>query len=201
MSPTQVNNRQAVAEVVESKASPAPAPSAASDGPAPAEAGIVAVVAKVSWSSTALFFALILAFSAGIAWRLLETPAWRQWLVPILFPALCAAAAFRWWQQWKLHTREAEHKVKAWQDALDSVGDDAANAVNAIRASLLRFRRANPEANYPAHLDVIENGAKRIDAVLQRAGDPVAWYVRKKTKKKEDTPSEIGKDTRSRISL
>jgi hypothetical protein len=52
------------------------------------------------------------------------------------------------------------------------------------------------------HLDVIEEGARRIDGVIQKAQDPVAWWQNKKKKKAAASePTQVGEDTRSRIAL
>lgn len=156
---------------------------------------------KPGWRSLLAFFLFVYGATLGVAWLLTEPGSWPNLLLAVLFPVLCATAAFWWRQQWKFRARESRFKLKVWQEALDSVGYEAINAVNAIRANLIGFRLANPTVSEPKHLEVIEDGAKRIDAAIQQAQDPVRWYARKKNKKKEESPSQLGEDTRSRINL
>jgi hypothetical protein len=102
---------------------------------------------------------------------------------------------------WKFRAKNAKAKLKIWEDALESVGHEAINTVNAIRAQLVGFRIANPQVNYPEHLDIIEEETRRIDGVVQRSQDPINWKGRKKKKPQTATPTEVGEDTRSRIAL
>lgn len=159
---------------------------------------------KPHWRSVLVFFVFLYALTLATAWLLAEAAFWTRVSVIAFFPAFFATVAFWWRQRWKFRAKEAKFKLKVCEEALDSVGYETINGVNAIRANLIGFRLANPEVNYPDHLDVIEDGAKRIDHVIQKAQDPVAWYARKKNKKKQDTeqdPGQLGEDTRSRISL
>lgn len=51
-------------------------------------------------------------------------------------------------------------------------------------------------------VDVIEENTRRIDRVIQKAQDPVAWWVNKKKKKASGSePATVGEDIRSRIAL
>ncbi|HZO99453.1 MAG TPA: hypothetical protein VFD30_04085 [Terriglobia bacterium] len=165
--------------------------------------GRVEEASKVTrWKPVVLFTSLVYLVSLGFAWLLKDaTPEVRFTLVPLV-PALLAGFAFWWRQRWKFKAKDWQYKLKIWQDALDSVQHEAVNAVNAIRAQLIGFRIANPQVNDPEHLDILEEESRRIDAVVQRTADPVAWKEsRKKKKVQQATPSEVGEDTRSRIAL
>jgi hypothetical protein len=122
----------------------------------------------------------------------------RAFLVP-LFPVLIATVAFWWRQRWKLQAKDREYKLKLWQAALVSLGHEAANAVNAIRANLTAFRLANAQLSNPEHLDEIESGTKRIEAAVQHSQDPVSWKGEKGADRKQ--PPEPGEIARSRIAL
>lgn len=154
------------------------------------------------WKAILAFFAVLYISSAGLAWLLVGARAWVRMVLVPLFPVLAATAAFWWRQRWKFHAKEWQFKLKIWEDALDSLGHEAINAVNAIRANLIGFRLANPGVNYPEHLDIIEEEAARIENVVQKSCDPVAWKGKKKKKKDDSqTPTQVGEDTRSRIAL
>lgn len=171
---------------------------AASEAISPAEKAPKATL----WKPILVFFLFVYASSVAVAGLLGNAPSWVRLLLLPLFPVLCATTAFWWRQKWKFRAKDCKFKLKIWEDALDAVGHEAVNAVNAIRANLIGFRLANPQVNYPEHLEIIEEGASRIDSVVQKAQNPVAWKGTKKKKKKEETtPTQIGEDTRSRISL
>lgn len=159
---------------------------------------------EMLWKPILIFAMAVYGFSVALAWPVAEfsSPWVRAVLIPA-FPVLCAAAAFWWRQKWKCRAKKWQFHLKVWQETLDSVGYEAINSVNAIRANLIGFRLANPEVPMAEHLDVIEQGARRIDRVIQKAQDPVAWWVEKKNKKKaaDTEPTTVGEDTRSRIAL
>lgn len=102
---------------------------------------------------------------------------------PVNLQWLLAFAALLWsvvqWQRWKRRARRCERNHKAWKDALHSVGFEATNAVNAIRANLLDFREMNPSVAMPEHLDEIETGTRRIAEILKIVDDPVGWHLRR----------------------
>jgi hypothetical protein len=117
---------------------------------------------------------------------------------------LFRSAAVAFWRRptWKFRAKDWKFRLRIWEDALDCVGHEPVNTVNAIRAQLIGFRLANPQVNYPEHLDIIDEETRRIDSVIQKAQNPVNWKGRKKKKaEKSTTPSEVGEDTRSRIAL
>ena len=153
------------------------------------------------WKAILAFVAVLYVLSAGLAWLLVDARAWVRMLLVPLFPVLAATAAFWWRQRWKFHAKEWQFKLKIWEDALDSLGHEAVNAVNAVRANLIGFRLANPGVSYPEHLDIIEEEAARIYSVVQKSRDPVAWKGKKKKKGDSQTPTQVGEDTRSRIAL
>ena len=72
----------------------------------------------------------------------------RAFLVP-LFPVGIATIAFWWRQRWKLRSQASRFQLKMWKDAVSSLGHEAANGVNALRANLIAFRMANPEVALP----------------------------------------------------
>ena len=167
--------------------------------------GAVAEAPKdVRWRPIILLTALVYVASLGVAWLAADAPVWvRVALIP-LFPVLAAGAAIWRRQVWKFRAKDWKFKLKMWEDALDSVSHEAVNTVNAIRAQLIGFRLANPKVNFPEHLDIIEEETRRIDGVVQRTQDPVAWKASKNKKKQEQpqaTPTDVGEDPRSRIAL
>jgi hypothetical protein len=158
---------------------------------------------EIIWKPIIMFVLVVYGSSVALAWPLVEASSFwvRALLIPV-FPVLCAATAFWWRQKWKFRAKDWKFKLKLWQEALDSVGYEAINSVNAIRANLIGFRLANPQVPMAEHLDVIEEGARRIDGVIQKAQDPVAWWQNKKKKKAAASePTQVGEDTRSRIAL
>lgn len=156
------------------------------------------------WKPIVIFFVVLFGSSVALAWPLAEhSSAWLRALLIPAFPVLCATALFWRRQSWKFRAKDWKFKLKVGQEVLDSVGYEAINAVNAIRANLIGFRLANPNVSMAEHLDEIENGAHRIDRVIQKSQDPVAWWVKKKKKKAPggEEPSKVGEDARSRIAL
>lgn len=166
-------------------------------------AQVDAVPQRIRWRPILVFSLAVYASSVGLVWLLEKSPPWLLMLVAPLWPALCATVAFGWRQTWKFRAKDSRLKLKVWEDALDSVGYEVVNAANAMRANLIGFRLANPQVNYPQHLDVIEEGIVRIGAIVEKAQDPVAWHAEKKKKKKTEgaTPGSVAEDTRSRIAL
>jgi hypothetical protein len=92
----------------------------------------------------------------------------RAFLTP-LFPVLIATAAFRWRQGWKFRAKGESFKLKAQQNALGSLSHEASSAANAIRANLVGFRLAYPQAAQSEFLGAIELATARIDKALQKA--------------------------------
>lgn len=154
---------------------------------------------ETTWKPIVVFSLVVYTLSVGLAWLLSGTSPWLVAVLAPLLPVLCATLAFWRRQQWKFRAQNWKFKFKIWEDALDSFGYEAANAVNAIRANLIGFRLANPHVPMAEHLDVIQEETKRIERVLQKAQDPVAWKGKKKQEKEK--PGLDVDDTRSRINL
>lgn len=158
---------------------------------------------ETKWKPVLLCTALVYMGSLGFAWLLARSALWARVLFIPLFPVLCTGAAFWWRQKWKFRAKDWQYKLKIWQDALDSVSHETVNTVNAVRAQLIGFRLANPKVSFPEHLDIIQEETLRVDTIIQKAQDPVKWHLSKKKKKpkEEQTASQVGEDTRSRIAL
>lgn len=156
------------------------------------------------WIPILLVGAATYGVSVGFAWWVLQSLSPRASFAVIpLVPVLIAMAAFWRRQRWKFRAREWQSKLKMWEEALDSLGYEAINAVNAIRANLIGFRLSNPNVLAPEHLEVIEQATRRIERAVRKSEDPVAWWVAKKTKKTAtgEDPAQVGEETRSRIAL
>lgn len=153
------------------------------------------------WKPVLLFFFVVCAASVGFAWLMAGGSPWARIVLAPLLPVICASVAFWWRQRWKFHAQDWQVKLRVWQDALDGVGHEAANAVNAARANLVGFRVANPQVSMPEHLDEVEVALRRVDAVVQKARDPVAWKGARKKKTQQPAASDLGEDARSRVSL
>jgi hypothetical protein len=163
---------------------------------------VAAAPERTVWRPIILFGLLLYAATAGLAWLLAETSVWIRVVVVPLVPVLAAAAAFWRRQVWKFRGKNAKARFKIWEDALDSVSHEAVNTVNAIRAQLIGFRLENPQMKAPEHLEIIDEETRRIDSIVRKAQDPIAWKASKKKKaEKSATPGEVGEDTRSRIAL
>ncbi len=158
---------------------------------------------RTRWISILFVAAVSYTASVALTWKIVGTfsPEIAVVVIP-LFPVSLVAVVFWWRQRWKFRARQWQSKFKMWEEALDSLGYEAINAVNAIRANLIGFRLNNPTVMTPEHLDVIEEATRRIERAVQKADDPVAWWVAKKIKKAaSEDPTHVGEETRSRIAL
>jgi hypothetical protein len=121
------------------------------------------------------FFILVYLVSCWLTVLAFKAAPWfRAFCVP-LFPVLIATLAFWWSQRWRVRAQEWRFKLKVWQEALQSLGHEAANAANAIRANLIAVRLANPQASKSEHLNEIESGTKRMETAVQASQGPVGW--------------------------
>ncbi|HXF05119.1 MAG TPA: hypothetical protein VNM72_06855 [Blastocatellia bacterium] len=156
------------------------------------------------WIPIALIGVASYAVSVAFAWWVLEnlSPRASFAVIPVV-PVLIVMAVFWRRQRWKFRAREWQSKFKMWEEALDSLGYEAINAVNAIRANLIGFRLSNPHVLAPEHLEIIEQATQRIERAVRKSEDPVAWWIAKKTKKSGagEDPTRVGEETRSRIAL
>jgi hypothetical protein len=122
-----------------------------------------------------LFFIVLYGVTSWLGIHYMKAAPWvRIFIVPLL-PVLVATLLL-WWRQ-RTNARAQNHKfrLKIWQDALEGLGHAAANGVNAIRANLESFRAANPQLRSREHLEEIEGATRRIEDVIQRSLDPIAW--------------------------
>ncbi|RMG56098.1 MAG: hypothetical protein D6723_01120 [Acidobacteria bacterium] len=159
---------------------------------------------RTVWRPILLFFLFVYGVSGVLAWSLVgEVLLWPQILSTLAFPVVCATLAFWWRQRWKFRAKTYKFELKVWREALETIGYETANAVNAIRANVIGFRLANPNVAMAEHLDIIEDGTRRIARVLQRGQDPVGWWIAKKEKRSStrEEPAQVGEDARSRIAL
>lgn len=122
-----------------------------------------------AWRAALVFLAL--AYAGGAAWAWLLLPAAELSTVALLplLPVLCAAGAFWWGRRWKLRAADETLRLKASEEALNSLGHAAANSANAVRANLISFRLSTPEAAPSEHLNEVELAARRLDTALRRA--------------------------------
>jgi hypothetical protein len=141
--------------------------------------------ARASWAALSLFVAGVYAGSIAAARFLVPTLTPRQLLLIPLLPSLCAAFAFRLRQHWKLRAGNRERKIKIWQEALDSLGHEAANGVNAVRANLMAFLQVHGDVAPSEHLKQIDDATRRIELAVRSSRDPVAWHVRRRKRKEE----------------
>jgi len=146
----------------------------------------------------AFFFVIYLACCWLAVYTLKSAPWIRAFLVP-LFPVLIATVAFAWRQRWKFRAQDWRFKLDAWRAALVSLGHEATNAANAIRANLVAFQLANPQVSNSEHLDQIQSGTARIEAAVQASRDPMAWKGSKKKKGDGNPPASEEESPRSSI--
>jgi hypothetical protein len=140
---------------------------------------------RASWVALFLFVAGVYAGSIAAARFVVPTLTPRQYLLVPLLPSLCAAFAFRLRQHWKLRAGNRERKIKIWQEALDSLGHEAANGVNAVRANLMAFLQVQGDPAPSEHLRQVEDATRRIESAVRSSRDPVAWHMRRRKKKEE----------------
>lgn len=120
-----------------------------------------------------VMFGIHTAAAGLLGFFLISSPERVRW-VPLV---VVVVAALGFWdaEYWKRRGGAAERKLSAWQEALNFVGHESANAVNAIRANLSSFRLNHPTPAEADHLEAIDGATQRIEAVIQRAQDPPAW--------------------------
>lgn len=159
---------------------------------------------KTVWTPIVLFVLFVYGISGALAWSVAgDALSWPRILSILAFPVGCATLTFWWRQRWKFRAKTRKFELKVWQEALETMGYETANAVNAIRANMIGFRLANANVAMAEHLDVIEDSTRRIARVLEKGQDPVGWWVAKKEKKSatREEPTQVGEDARSRIAL
>lgn len=132
-----------------------------------------------SWKSLLLFAALFYAGCAAAAWLAVPTLTTRQFLLISLLPAVCGALLFRMRQQWKSRAKAAERKLKIWQQALDVLGHETANGINAVRANLIGFRQTHREISSSEHLDQVERATRRMESALRQSRDPITAKIQR----------------------
>jgi hypothetical protein len=121
------------------------------------------------WTAALSFFLLVYAVSCALALYALKSAPWtRVFLVP-LFPVVVATLGFGWRERWKCRARDLKSELQSWREAAGSLGHEAANGVNAIRANLIAFRMANPQVTGPEHLEEIDLAGRRIDAAVEKS--------------------------------
>ncbi len=128
-------------------------------------------VPRAAWVTVPLFFLPVYALSVGLASLFFAAAGQRlAWLAP-LFPALCAAAVFWSRQHWKSRARIRQYRFKSARDALDTLGRQTANSLNAIRANLVSLGMAHPELATEEHLAEIDSASRRIEAAIHKAAN------------------------------
>ncbi len=126
-------------------------------------------------SSVLGFLFLLYVLAASVNLYLLKSPPWVLVFVAPLFMVLVATLAFAGSRRWKARALNSRFELKVWKDALGSLGHQAANSVNTIRANLIAFREAHAQHDSDEHLAEIEAAIQRIDAAVQKAPNPVVW--------------------------
>ena len=150
------------------------------------------------WLTLVGFFFLVYLATIVLTIEMFDSTPWvRAFLVP-LFPVAIATLAFWWRQRWKLRSQALRFQLKLWKDVISSLGHEAANGVNALRANLIAFRMANPEVALPEHLEQVELATQRIEHAVEKAQDPSAG---EKKQPAEDAAPSVVDAARSQIAL
>jgi len=126
-------------------------------------------VRRRSWPALFLFTLAIYALGLAAGWLVGLRDTLALAYLP-LASTLPAFALFWLYQEWKLRAREREARLKAARKELETVAYACANAANAIRANLLGLHSAHSDAARAAHLEEINLAARRIEAVVEKAG-------------------------------
>ncbi len=126
-------------------------------------------VRRRSWPALVVFALVFYGLALGAGWLVGLRDTLALAYLP-LATTLPAVAVFWLYQEWKYRARERQARLQAAQKNLEAVAYACANAANAIRANLLGLRSAHDEAARAAHLEEIRLAARRIEAVVQRAG-------------------------------
>jgi hypothetical protein len=115
------------------------------------------------------FFLPVYAASCALALYTLRSAPWIRVSLVMVFPSAMAALAFAWRQRWKSRARVLKSDLERWRNATGSLGHEAANGVNAIRANLIAFRMENTQVAGPEYLKEIELAGSRIDAAVEKS--------------------------------
>ncbi len=121
------------------------------------------------WLAVPGFFLLVYIASSLVAIYALKAAPWTRVFLAPLVPVFLATLAFAWSRRWKFRARNLGSDLEAWRNATGSLGHEAANGVNALRANVIAFRLANPHAEGPEHLDEIEQACARLDAAVEKS--------------------------------
>ncbi len=124
------------------------------------------------WLAVPGFFLSIYIASSLLAIYALKSPPWVQVFLAPLVPVFLATLAFALSRRWKSRARNLNSHQRAWQNAAGSLGHEAANGVNAIRANLIAFRLANSQVEGREHLEEIEQACARLDAAVEKSKRP-----------------------------
>lgn len=119
-------------------------------------------------------FFLLYLLSAAVGLYTLKSAPWVRVFVAPLAVVAVATGIFAWLERWKARAREIRFKLRVWEGALGSLGHQAANSVNAVRANLIGFRDAYPECRQDEHLAEIESAVQRLAVVVQQSARPMA---------------------------
>ncbi len=119
------------------------------------------------WLAIPGFFLLAYIASSLVAIYALKSEPWVRVFLAPLAPVFLATLAFAWSRRWKSRAQALGAAGEAWRNAAGSLGHEAANGVNAIRANLIAFRLANPPAEGHDHLEEIEQACARLDAAVE----------------------------------
>jgi hypothetical protein len=137
--------------------------------------GRVTASGRVHKRWSILFFIVLYAATSWLGVHYLKAAPWvRVFMVPLL-PVLVATLVFWWRQKTNARTQDSKFHLKIWKDALEGLGHAAANGVTAIRANMVGYKAANPQAPASAHLDEIEGATNRIADVIQQSLNPISW--------------------------
>ncbi|MBZ5562159.1 MAG: hypothetical protein LAP13_07030 [Acidobacteriia bacterium] len=121
------------------------------------------------WLAVLSFFLLVYIASSSLAIYALKSAPWVRVFLAPLAPVFLATLAFALSRRWKSRARDLSSDRQGWRNAAGSLGHEAANGVNAIRANLIAFRLANSQVEGPEHLEEIEQACARLDAALEKS--------------------------------
>ena len=121
------------------------------------------------WLAVAGFLLVVYTLSCWLAIAALKSAPWVRVFLAPLAPVVLATLAFALSRRWKFRARDLKSDEQGTRNAVGSLGHEAANGVNAIRANLIAFRLGNPQVQTPEHLDELEQACVRLDAAVQKS--------------------------------
>ncbi len=124
------------------------------------------------------FFLVVYIASCWLAITALKSAPWMRVFLAPLAPVILATLAFALSRRWKFLARKLKSDQQGTRNAVGSLGHEAANGVNAIRANLIAFRLGNPRVEGSEHLEEIEQACARLDAAVEKSKGPAGPIAR-----------------------